>query len=84
MPGKGQGLFALPLKAAHIHTAVCLEFNSLLFEQGTLQGEARRRSARVVDDAVAGIIAVPFGMAEHLAHKAGIFTAADQAGNLPV
>ena len=60
------------------------EFDTLPLQQLPLPGEVRRKPPGVVDDAVAGIIAVIVGDAQHAADKAGIALTPDEARELPV
>ena len=71
-------------KPSRIDAAIWLEHDALLLQQNTLHGEGGRRSACVIDHAVAGVIAIERGLAEHFSHKACVFAASDQVGNLTV
>ena len=46
--------------------------------------EIRREAARMIDNPVAGIVAVIFGAAQYISYKARIFIPADEACDLPV
>ena len=77
-------LFAIPLIPLQINMIAVFERNALPLQQTGLLPPAGNQPPRMVDHTVAGIFAVPGGVAEDLAHKPCVSLPANQPGNLAV
>ena len=64
--------------------AVVFELDALFGQERGLLIPTGYKTTCGVYDAMAGILAVELRLLEHLAHKARVFRASDESGNLPV
>ena len=74
----------IPLAFFHVDAAVFSEGDAFLSQERSLVGEVGREASRVVDDAVARIIAVAIRLTQHGSDQARVFLPADEARDLAV
>ena len=75
---------AIPPKLFQIDASVRLQIHALAKKQKRLFRPVRREPPRMVDDAVAGKIAIAFSARQDFCNQSGVFFFADEARNLSV
>ena len=81
---QGASRSLIPLAFFHVDAAVFSEGDAFLSQERSLVGEVGREPSRVVDDAVARIIAVAIRLTQHGSDQARVFLSADEARYLTV